>query len=212
VPDDADAQATTVLGTPEPMGSTGPMGPTEPFEPGEPVSRRDRPAKELLSRAAIIDAALELVRRSGLEQVTLRQVAAQLDTGAASLYVYVANRDDLVRRMLDRVLSEVEPVPVKPKRWRRRLAELFTEMLAVLDRYPGIATVALSSLPAPISTGAIRANGLELLAAGGVKEQQASWICDSLLLHTIATAVDVDHDPDRFAFAIAALIESGRDR
>ncbi len=186
-------------------------GPAVPDESDEPASRRDRPAKELLSRAAIIDAALELVRRSGLESVTLRQVAAQLDTGAASLYVYVANRDDLLRRMLDRVLSEVEPVPVKPKRWRRRLAELFTEMLAVLDRYPGIATVALSSLPAPSSSRAIRANGLELLAAGGVKEQQASWICDSLLLHTIATAVEVDHDPDRFAFAIAALIESGRD-
>ncbi len=186
--------------------------PARPPEPEEPVSRRDRPAKELLSRAAIVDTALELVRRSGLEQVTLRQVAGRLDTGAASLYVYVTNRDDLLRRMLDRVLSEVEPVPVKPKRWRRRLAELFTEMLAALDRYPGIATVALTSLPTPRSARAIRANALELLTAGGVKQPHAIWICDSLLVHTIATAVEADRDPDRFAFAIAALIESGRDR
>jgi AcrR family transcriptional regulator len=63
----------------------------------EPVSRRDRPAKELLSRTAIVDAALALVQRSGLESVTLRRVAERLDTGPASLYVYFSNRDELLR-------------------------------------------------------------------------------------------------------------------
>ena len=182
----------------------------EPGTPAEPISRRDRPAKELLSRAAIVDAALELVRASGLESVTLRRVAERLDTGPASLYVYFSNRDDLLRRMLDRILSDVPAVAVKPKRWRRRLVELFSGVLAVFDRYPGMAAVALGSLARARSTRAIRENALGLLLAGGVPEQAAAWICDALLLYTIATAAEADHDPEQFTFAVTALIQGGR--
>ena len=73
----------------------------------------------------IVDAALELVARDGLDAVTLRRVADRLDTEPASLYVYISNREQLLERMLDRALSEVGEVAVKHKRWRRRLVELF---------------------------------------------------------------------------------------
>ena len=67
-------------------------------------STRDRPAKAPLSEAAIVDAALAVARTDGLAAVTMRRVAAELDTGAASLYVYVRNRDVLLRAMLHRVV------------------------------------------------------------------------------------------------------------
>lgn len=155
----------------------------------EPHSRRDRPAKALLSRAVIVDAALELVAAHGLEAVTLRKVADRLDTGPASLYVYVENRDELLERMLDRALSEVPEIPVKHKRWRRRLVELFSEVLVALDRYPGIAQAAI---PAPLSLpamAAIGANALALLREGGLDEQAATWTRDALILFTVATAM-----------------------
>jgi AcrR family transcriptional regulator len=155
----------------------------------EPQSRRDRPAKALLSRVVIIETALELVAELGLDAVTLRKVADRLDTGPASLYVYIENRDELLERMLDRALSEVPQVPVKHKRWRRRLVELFTETLGALDRYPGIAQAALGSplsLPAATTIGD---NALGLLREGGLDEQSAVWARDALVLFTVATAV-----------------------
>ena len=68
-------------------------------------STRDRPAKAPLSVGAIVDAALAILQSEGLEAVTMRRVAAALDTGAASLYVYVSSREGLQLAMLDRVAT-----------------------------------------------------------------------------------------------------------
>jgi AcrR family transcriptional regulator len=156
----------------------------------EPRSRRARPAKPPLSRAVIVDAALELVRLDSLEAVTLRNVADRLDTGPASLYVYVANREDLLERMLDRVLSQVPAVTVDPGRWQEQLTELFTAALDAMCRYPGLAQVALGSIPVWPSALAITETALPLLRAGGIPDQAASWACDALWLVTVATAVE----------------------
>jgi AcrR family transcriptional regulator len=207
----------------------------------EPQSRRDRPAKALLSRALIIDAALELVAQHGLEAVTLRKVADRLDTGPASLYVYVENREELLARMLDQALSQVPEVPVKHKRWRRRLIELFTEMLAALDRYPGIALAAVGSPLSLPAMAAIGDNALGLLREGGLDQRSATWARDALILFTVATAMQdaarqrtrvgaqagvhvsttgeepgepagATGDPEQFAFALNAIIRGTRDR
>lgn len=159
-------------------------------EADEPRSRRDRPAKPPLSRAVITATALELVRQEGLDAVTLRKVADRVDTGPASLYVYVANREELLERMLNQVLSEVPSVRVDARRWQARLIELFTGMLAALDRYPGIAQVGLGSLSNSPAGLAIVENALVLLRAGGVPDQAAAWSCDALLLYTYAHGVE----------------------
>ena len=70
-----------------------------------PRSRRDRPAKPALSREAIVDAALAIVREEGIDALTMRRLAQALDTGPASLYVYVANRDELWDLLFDAALA-----------------------------------------------------------------------------------------------------------
>ena len=63
-------------------------------------------------------AGLKILHEGGLGAVTMRAVATALDTGPASLYAYVANRDELLHEMLNAVLSKV-PVPeADPERWR----------------------------------------------------------------------------------------------
>ena len=74
-----------------------------------PRSRRDRPAKPALSREAIVDAALAIVREEGIDALSMRRLAQALDTGPASLYVYVANRDALWELLFDAALATVRP-------------------------------------------------------------------------------------------------------
>ena len=50
-------------------------------------SRRERPAKQALTRQGIIDAAFVIMGEEGLGRVTMRRIAQALDTGPASLYV-----------------------------------------------------------------------------------------------------------------------------
>ena len=72
-----------------------------------PRSRRERPAKPSLSRDGIIETAVALMREEGLERVTMRRLAAALDTGPSSLYVYVRNTAELHAAVLDELLGSV---------------------------------------------------------------------------------------------------------
>ena len=56
----------------------------------------------------------------------MRRVAAALDTGAASLYVYVSGREGLLQAMLDRVTATIELETPDPSRWRAQLHSLLS--------------------------------------------------------------------------------------
>src|ERR1700684_2247935 len=85
-------------------------------------SRRERPAKPALSRAGIVAAALTVMRAEGLDRVTMRRLAAELDTGAASLYVYVRNTAELHAAMLEELLGQIDLSPVTAVGdWQERL-------------------------------------------------------------------------------------------
>ncbi|WP_222843985.1 TetR/AcrR family transcriptional regulator [Cellulosimicrobium sp. CUA-896] len=73
-----------------------------------PISRRDRPAKPALSREAIVAAALHVLKRDGAEKLTIRRVADELDTGPASLYVYVKNVTVLHALLIDGLLADLD--------------------------------------------------------------------------------------------------------
>ncbi len=95
------------------------MNPASPHR-----STRDRPAKAPLSEEAVVDAALAILKSEGLEAVTMRRVAAALDTGAASLYVYVSGREGLLQAMQDRVTASIKLESPDPSRWRAQLHSL----------------------------------------------------------------------------------------
>ncbi|MCX5206438.1 TetR/AcrR family transcriptional regulator [Streptomyces sp. NBC_00237] len=65
------------------------------------------------SRHQLAATAVELADREGLAAVSMRQVAQALGTGQASLYRYVAGRDDLLDLMADAVVAELERDPLQ---------------------------------------------------------------------------------------------------
>jgi AcrR family transcriptional regulator len=152
------------------------------------VSRRARPAKAPLSREVIVETGLRVLDRDGAAALTMRRVAQDLDTGAASLYVYVANRDDLMAAMLDHVLGSV-PEPAGAG-WRERLTALADAMVAAMSRHEGLALVALGVIPS--SPNALRLMELMLgsLIEAGLDDRTASWAVDLLFLHITASAAE----------------------
>ena len=53
-------------------------------------------------RRLIVDTALDLLRRDGLDAVSMRRVAQRLGVGAMTLYTYIAGQDALRRHMIER--------------------------------------------------------------------------------------------------------------
>ncbi|MFI6941432.1 TetR/AcrR family transcriptional regulator C-terminal domain-containing protein [Streptomyces sp. NPDC050418] len=154
----------------------------------QPISRRARPAKAPLSRDVIVRTGLEILDRDGLDALTMRRVAKELDTGPASLYVYVANRDDLMAAMLDEALAHV-PLTA-PGTWREQLRTLVAATEQAMGRHEGVAAVALGAIPTGANALLVLDRVLALLKQGGVDDTTAAWAVDLLWLHIAAAAAE----------------------
>lgn len=151
---------------------------------------RTRPAKAPLSRAAVVAAALALVDELGGPAVTMRRVAQALDTGPASLYVYVADRDELMAHAYDLALGEVELPGPADGGWRPRLELLVGRVIAALGRHDDIALVALAGPPTGPNALRITEATLRLLREAGVADTHCAWAADLLDQHVVASALE----------------------
>ncbi|MFJ8443572.1 TetR/AcrR family transcriptional regulator [Kitasatospora griseola] len=96
-------------------------------------ARAGRPAER--SRAEITAAAVELADREGLDAVSMRRVATALGTGAASLYRYVATRDELLDLMTDSVAAEYD-LPAPGGDWQADLLTVACQARQIMRRHP----------------------------------------------------------------------------
>ena len=155
------------------------------------ASRRERPAKSPLSRATVIQAALAILKKEGLEKVTMRRIASALETGPASLYVYVRDTRDLHAELLDALVVDL-PAPQPGPHWRADLVRVIEAFLSVLMRYPEIARLAMGPLGTSFGPGSLRLldTVAGLLLEGGADARTASWGVDLVLAYAVATAVE----------------------
>jgi AcrR family transcriptional regulator len=159
---------------------------------GRKRSTRDRPAKAPLSEEAVVDTALAILQSEGFEAVTMRRVAAALDTGPASLYVYVSGREGLLLAMLDRVVATIELEDPDPSCWRPQLHSLLQHLRQALAAHPGIAAITLASSPTSEAVLLFTENLLGILLAGNLVPQDAAWMCDIFVLLVTAAAREDD--------------------
>ena len=138
-------------------------------------SRRERPAKPALTRAGIVEAAMTVMRAEGLDRVTMRRLAQELDTGAASLYVYVRNTAELHAAMLEELLAAVDLSPVTAAGdWAGRLVAVLWSYTSILFDHPGLAQSALVTRPSGPASLRLADGILALLSAGQVAPDRAA--------------------------------------
>ncbi len=92
-----------------------------------------RPAQR--SRAEITAVAVDIADREGLDAVSMRRVAAELGTGAASLYRYVETREDLLDLMTDATAAEYA-LPALTGDWLADLVAVAEQARVILRRHP----------------------------------------------------------------------------
>jgi AcrR family transcriptional regulator len=87
------------------------------WDRAEPPSK---PSPTPLSRDLIVKAAISLADAGGLDEVSLRKVAATLNAGPMRLYGYIETKDELLDLMVDEVYGEITPPPLSAG-WRAGL-------------------------------------------------------------------------------------------
>jgi len=156
----------------------------------EPVSRRGQAIRPALSRAGIIEAALHIADSESLDAVTMRRVAATLDTSASALYVYIQGREDLLDAMFDYVMAAVAQAAIPAGTWRERLSWLLIKSVQAASGHGGLAQVALAKVPSGPNAREITARVRELLAEGQIPGTAIPAALDLLGLFVTAAALD----------------------
>jgi AcrR family transcriptional regulator len=122
---------------------------------GRVVNRTSaKSAKSPLSRETVVEAGVALARRDGIESLTMRKLAQELDAGAMSLYHYVRDKEELLDAMVDVVFAEIE-LPTTDVDWRTAMRRRAHSTREALNRHrwavglmesrltPGIASIRL---------------------------------------------------------------------
>jgi AcrR family transcriptional regulator len=165
-------------GTPEATGQ-------EPIpEPAWRADRRGQTAPRVpLTRDAILEAALRVLEREGMDGLSMRRVAEELGTGAASLYWHVRNKDELLQLVFERLSAEVVLPPPDPSCWQEQLRELGRQLRAVAHQRRDFARLSLGRIPAGPTLVRFAEWLYELLTPIGIPDRVIAYVGDLMSLY-----------------------------
>ncbi|MDQ2782439.1 MAG: TetR/AcrR family transcriptional regulator [Actinomycetota bacterium] len=147
--------------------------------------------KRPISRERIIDEALKIVAAEGFDALTMRRVAAAINTGPASLYAHVQDKAHLDELLIGRLCSAVTiPVP-DSNRWQQQMLDFVSDLRDRYLAYPGLSRAGLAVVPTNLETLRISEGLLAILIAGDVPPQRAAWAIDTLALYVAAYCLEV---------------------
>jgi AcrR family transcriptional regulator len=145
-----------------------------PPPPWERVPRRSGGRRrDPLTRKAIVEAALGVLDAEGLDRFSMRRVADELDTGAASLYWHVGSKDGLLDLIFDEVIGEQEVPDPDPERWQGQLKQVARTMRETILRHRDIVRISIGRVPMGPNALRYSERVLAILRAGGVPDQLA---------------------------------------
>ncbi len=161
-----------------------------PEPPWRTGSRAREEPRVPLSRQAIVDGALRVLDREGMEGLSMRKVAEELGTGAASLYWHVRNKEELLQLLFERVTEEVVLPEADPSRWQEQLKDLARESRRVMKRHRDIARLSLGRIPAGRTLALLNEWLFELLRPVGIPDQVIAYFGDLAGLYVGAYAFE----------------------
>lgn len=179
-------------------------------------------ARRAQTRREILDSAWRLAADSGLEALSLREIAASLSMQAPSLYSYFASKAAILDalfidgyRALDDVLTAVDLALPARVSARRRLIEILRAWIGFCQadqaRYRLLFTNAVPGwAPSSDAYGASVANYQHLcaqLALAGVTDPEDVDLCTALSAGLAAQQMANDPDGDRWSRRIEDVVD-----
>jgi AcrR family transcriptional regulator len=104
----------------------------------EPGARKPR-----FGRTEIAAAAIRVADAEGLDALSMRRLATDLDVGTMTLYHYVRTKDELLSLIRDAVMAEVvlPPDEVLPADWKEAMVVIATRTRDVMLRHPWVTSI-----------------------------------------------------------------------
>lgn len=140
-----------------------------------------------LNRERVIEAAIAYADIHGVEDLSMRKLAAELGVGPMSLYNHVDNKEDLYDGMIDFVFSEI-PMPEEALDWKDHLRQIGNGTITHFGRHPWV--VHLLMRQGNFGPGALRFMNhvLGLLGDVGFDDENAHHAWQMMASHTMGYA------------------------
>ena len=157
-------------------------------------ARATRRRRDPITQEAIVETALRILDSEGLNGLSMRRIADELDTGAASLYWHVGSKDGLLDLLFDHVIGEQQVPGPEPARWQEQLKQVARTQRATILRHRDIVAVSLGRIP--MGPHALRYSEavLAILRAGGVPDWLA--VAGQQLLIAVVNGFTLDEVSD----------------
>ena len=159
-----------------------------------------------LSREKIVDAALRLMEREGLQSVSMRKLAQELDAGAATLYWHVGDKEQLLGLMLDRIVGQSKVVEPDPEHWQEQVKQLARNARELLKSHRDAAQLSMGRIPTGPNSLPVLERYLAVLAAASLPPRVIAYASDMFSLFVGAFAFEESLPPPDVA-ALAAAME-----
>lgn len=153
-----------------------------PFPPWQSPPRESRP-RASLSRERIVEVALAIIDADGTEAVTMRRIAADLGTGAASLYAHVSGKDEVLALAHDAVLEDLRLPEGPDDDWRQLIRDWARATQQLYAAHQDLARLSFATVPTGSAGMDIAERLFGALVRGGVPSSLAAPLLDRLALY-----------------------------
>lgn len=161
----------------------------------------------------MLEAALTVIDRSGLDACTMRAVATELGVEAMSLYWHVENKDDLLDGVIQKVLADIAVPADEPEGWRDRMVAFAGRFRALLLEHPNVVPLlakrsatayTVAKRAAVVSLQNLERAGFTQAAAIDITRMFVRFVFGFTMVETVQTqlpgSAPADGDPELQAF------------
>jgi AcrR family transcriptional regulator len=141
--------------------------------------RFERIKSQVISTRETAEVALELIRNEGVEAVTIRRLAFELDVKSASLYYHFRNKEEILAMAAKVALEGIRGAGDPRRPWREWLLENTVRYRRALLVYPDLVPTLMSRHPLHIGTEE-HEQAVQLLERQGVPAEIVMPLFDAL--------------------------------
>jgi AcrR family transcriptional regulator len=125
-----------------------------------------------------------------MQGLSMRKLAQELDTGAASLYWHVGDKEQLLSLLLDRIVGETETIEPDPDHWQDTVKQFARATRRLFQRHRDSAQLSLGRIPTGPNSLPVLERNLALLVAAKLPPKVIAYAADMFALYIGAFAYE----------------------
>lgn len=152
----------------------------------KPLSKKTNQRRDLTIEK-IVAAALEVLKSSDPEALTMRRVAEKCGVSAMAIYHHVGDKNELAELAVDSIFLDAAGAPRKGSDWRERYVDLWITIRAGLLETPGTGMIFVRQAIIGPGTATATEQMFRLLEEGGLSGQAIAEANDAMTMLSIGS-------------------------